>query len=131
MTQGIVVNLVPVALDKGTHQEQQRRLRLMEIGDQHLYYLVVIAWGNDNLRTAMQRLQPVTVEPVEKSLNRSLHVAGQFLHSSLSHLAKRRMAPIGSHEVPTPEYLDYEVPSGPYNRDFPRVRTLVVPTAMA
>ena len=61
--QGIVVNLVPIALDKGTHEQQQCRLRLMEVGDQHLHNLIVIARSNDNLRTRMQYLKTADIHP--------------------------------------------------------------------
>ena len=34
------------ALEESTHQEQERTLRLMEIGDQHLHNLILIARSN-------------------------------------------------------------------------------------
>ena len=50
VSQGIVIHLVPITtLQEGAHQEEQRALRLMEIGNQHLHNLVDIAWGYDNL----------------------------------------------------------------------------------
>ena len=49
MRKSIIVNLLPVALEESTHQEQERTLRLMEIGDQHLHNLILIARSNDNL----------------------------------------------------------------------------------
>ena len=64
MSEGIVVDLMPIALDKGADQQQQRRLGLVEIGHQHLDNLVVIAWGNDDLSTAMEHLHGSGIHPV-------------------------------------------------------------------
>ena len=61
--EGVVVDLMPVALYKGTHKEQERGLRLVEIGDEHLHNLVVVAWGNDNLGAAVEDVQLVGVHP--------------------------------------------------------------------
>ena len=63
MREGVVVNRVPVAFDKGADQQQQGALRLVEVRDQHLHDLVFIARGNDDLRTAMESSLVVTVEP--------------------------------------------------------------------
>ena len=65
MAEGVVVDLAPVALDKGTYQKEQRRLRLVEIRDQHLDDFVVIARGNDDLGAGMQDLQVVGIHPRE------------------------------------------------------------------
>ena len=50
MSQGVVIYLVPVTLDKGTDQQEKCRLRLMEIGDEHLHDMISISWRNDDLR---------------------------------------------------------------------------------
>ena len=51
MTQRIVIDFVPVAIYKGTNQQQQRRLRMFKVRHQHLQNLIHVAWGNDYLRT--------------------------------------------------------------------------------
>lgn len=43
MSQSIVVHFLPVAMEEGTDEEEKSALRLMEIGDKHLHYLVLIA----------------------------------------------------------------------------------------
>jgi hypothetical protein len=56
MSQGVVVDFMPVAMNESTHQKQECRLRLMEIGDEHLYYFVVIAWSDDDLGAGVENL---------------------------------------------------------------------------
>ena len=51
MSQSIVVHFLPVAMEEGTDEEEKSALRLMEIGDKHLHYLVLIAGGYDDLRS--------------------------------------------------------------------------------
>ena len=63
MGKGIIVDLTPVTFDKSADQQQERRLRLMEISNKHLDYLVVVAWHDNNLRAAMQDLQRVPIHP--------------------------------------------------------------------
>ena len=46
--QSIIIYLMPVAFHEGTHQKKQCGLRLMEIGDEHLDNLIIIARGNDD-----------------------------------------------------------------------------------
>ena len=72
MRKSIIVNLLPVALEESTHQEQERTLRLMEIGDQHLHNLILIARSNDNLRAGMESFQTVAVQIIDDCLD-SLH----------------------------------------------------------
>ena len=36
----------------------------MEIGDEHLDNMIIVAWGNDNLRAAMKHFQPARVHPI-------------------------------------------------------------------
>ena len=52
--EGIVVHFVPIAFEKCAHKKQERRLRLVEISYEHLHYLVVKAWCNDDLRAGME-----------------------------------------------------------------------------
>ena len=66
MGQGIIVDLPPVALDKSAHQEQQGALRLVEIGDEHLHYMELIAGDNDDLGARMESWQVVTIKIVEQ-----------------------------------------------------------------
>ena len=68
MSQGIVVYLVPVAMDKGTNKEQKRRLGLVEISDQHLHYLIGLGGSYDKRRRRMERGELVASHPVEQSL---------------------------------------------------------------
>ena len=68
MSKGVVVDLMPVAMNKSTHQEEERGLRLMEVGDEHLYYLIVIAWGDDNLSAGVEDLQVMCIHPVSQGL---------------------------------------------------------------
>lgn len=67
MAEGIVVDFVPVALDKGADEQQQCALWLVKIRHEHLYYLVLIAGSNDNLRTRMKRGQMIAIHPREDS----------------------------------------------------------------
>ena len=69
MLQGVVVDAVPVAMHEGTDKEEQRGLRLVEIGDEHFYYFVFVARNDDNLGTAVEDGQTATVHPVEQGLN--------------------------------------------------------------
>ena len=50
VSKGIVIDGVPVALHESADKQQQRRLRLMEIGDEHLHDMISISWRNDDLR---------------------------------------------------------------------------------
>ena len=72
MRKSIIVNLLPIALEESTHQKQECALRLMEIGDQHLHNLILIARSNDNLRAGMESLQAVAVQIIDDCLD-SLH----------------------------------------------------------
>ena len=67
MSEGVVVDLMPVAFDKGTHEEEQSGLGLVEVGDQHLHNLVVIAWGDDNLGAGMKHVEVVGVHPGQET----------------------------------------------------------------
>ena len=56
MSKGVVVDLMPVTAYKSAHQQEECRLRLMEVGDEHLYYLIVIARGDDDLGAGVEDL---------------------------------------------------------------------------
>ena len=62
VSQGVIVNRFPVSMKESAHQQQQRALRLMEIGDQRVDNLVSIARGDDDLGAAMQSLQAMPVQ---------------------------------------------------------------------
>ena len=70
VSEGVVVDLVPVALDEGADEEEQRGLGLVEVGDKHLDDMIVVAWGNDDLRAAMKHLQPPGIHPIRQRLQR-------------------------------------------------------------
>ena len=63
MAEGVVVDLAPVALDEGTHKQEQRGLRLVEVRHQHLDDLIVIARGDDDLGAAVEDLQVAGIHP--------------------------------------------------------------------
>ena len=73
MAEGIVVDLAPVALDEGTHKQEQRGLRLVEVRHQHLHYLVVIAWSDDDLGAAVEHWQVVGIHPRGEGLEAENH----------------------------------------------------------
>ena len=56
MIEGVIINRAPVAPHKSTDQQQQRRLRLVEIGDDGFDDLVVVARRNDDLCGAVEHL---------------------------------------------------------------------------
>ena len=66
MGKGIVVDSAPVATDKGTDQQQESALRLMEVGDEHLYDFILVTRNDDDLRGGMERRQMMAVEPVQQ-----------------------------------------------------------------
>ena len=68
MRQGIVIYLVPIAMQECTHQEQEGALWLMEVGNQHLDYLIGVTWRYDNLCAGMKCLQSVSVQVINNRL---------------------------------------------------------------
>ena len=68
VSEGVVVDLVPVALDEGADEKEQRGLGLVEVGYQHLYDLVVVAGGDDDLGATMQYLQTMSIHPDSQGL---------------------------------------------------------------
>ena len=67
MPKGIIINPAPVTVHKRADQQQQRALRLMEVGDKHLDNLVVITRRYYYLGARMKGRQRVAVEPVAQS----------------------------------------------------------------
>ena len=75
MAESIVVDAAPITADKGADQQQERRLWLMEIRDEHAHDFVVIAGGNDDLRTGVQGVKFIATEPVDDGLQ-GFHSSG-------------------------------------------------------
>ena len=64
--EGVVVDFAPVAVDEGTHEEEERGLGLVEIGDEGLHDFVVVAGSDDDLSGTVEDGEVVTVHPIEK-----------------------------------------------------------------
>ena len=62
MSKGVVVNLAPIALHEGRHEQQQSALGLMEVGDDTSHDVECVARRNHDLRIGVQGWQFVTVE---------------------------------------------------------------------
>ena len=58
---------MPISVYKGRDKQQQRALRLVEVGDEAFYDFILVAWRDDYLRAGMERGQIVSV-----------HVGNQF-----------------------------------------------------
>ena len=65
-------------MQEGTHQKQERALWLMEIGYQHLHYLIGVARSDDDLRAGVKGFQSVAVEVIDNRLD-GLH-RGDAIH---------------------------------------------------
>ena len=65
MIESIVINLAPIALNKGRHEQQQCALGLMEIGHDALHDVECIAWCYHYLSVGVQRQQVVTIKVVK------------------------------------------------------------------
>ena len=70
MTKGIVIDRVPIAADKRAHQQQQGRLRLVEIGDQLIYDMESITGFDHDLGLGMERLLTRLIQIIEYRLQR-------------------------------------------------------------
>ena len=68
MAEGIVVDLLPVAVDEGGNKQEQSAPGLVEIGDDAADDLERIARGNDDLRGSDEGVEPVAIEVVENVL---------------------------------------------------------------
>ena len=68
MGEGIVVNRAPVAVHESRDEQQQRALRLVEVGDHHPHDVVFVSGSYDDLRTGVQCFHVVTVQIIEYML---------------------------------------------------------------
>ena len=68
MGEGVVVDGTPLPIDKGTDEEQEGRLRLVEIGDDGLDDVERVAWCDDNLCGGMEGGETLLREVVEHCL---------------------------------------------------------------
>ena len=63
MSEGVIIDLVPIALDESAHQQQKCRLRLMKIGNQHLHDVIIITRGDNDLRARVEHFEMVGIHP--------------------------------------------------------------------
>lgn len=70
VVEGVLVDASPIASDEGTDEQQQRRLGLMEIGDEVTDDFVLVARHDDDLRGRGERVELMAVEPVENRAKR-------------------------------------------------------------
>ena len=68
VSQGVVVDLVPVATHEGTHEEQERGLWLVEVGDEHTDDLIVVARTDDDLGAGVEDFETSGIHPGSESL---------------------------------------------------------------
>jgi len=92
MGKGIVVDGAPVATDKGTDQQQESALRLMEVGDEHLYDFILVTRNDDDLRGRMKRRQMMAVEPVQQRTKGGRCLSWEFFASEALRGYLRRFA---------------------------------------
>src|SRR3712207_6953415 len=69
MRQRIIINLTPITFHESTDQKKQCALRLMEIGNEHIYNFILISRGYNNLRAAVQGFKFITIKPINDILN--------------------------------------------------------------
>ena len=72
--QSVVIDLAPVATHKGTHEEQERGLGLVEVRDKHTDDFVVVAWADDDLGAGVEDFEMMGIHPVSESLQRALGI---------------------------------------------------------
>ena len=65
MRQGIVVDLSPIPLHESGDEQQQGTLGLVEVGHHAFHDVVLVAWGDDDLRGTVQHLH---VMPLHEAL---------------------------------------------------------------
>ena len=65
VAESVIVDAMPVAVNEGADQQQQRGLGLVEIGNEHTHYLVIITGNNDNLGAAVKHVELAEIHPVE------------------------------------------------------------------
>lgn len=92
MAQRVVVDSLPVAVHKGADEQQQGRLRLVEIGNQLVHNPELITGFNHYLRLRVQGLLSRGVHPIEQRLQRLVRRKriGAFVGFELPHM--RRLA---------------------------------------
>ena len=56
MGEGVVIDRVPIATDKSTDQQQEGRLRLVEIGDQLIHHMELVTRLDHDLCFRMKGL---------------------------------------------------------------------------
>ena len=81
MGEGVVVDAMPVAMNKGGNQQKECALGLMEICYHPLHNLVLIAWGNDDTGGCMQGIQVIAVKVVKDILKVMNGTTFFILHS--------------------------------------------------
>ena len=59
---------MPVAMHESAHQQEQRALRLVEVGDESIDDFVFIARRDDYLRRGMERIESLLVEIIGERL---------------------------------------------------------------
>ena len=65
-----VIHVTPISTHKRRHEQQQRRLRLMEVGYDAFHNLEFISRGDDYARITYKRRQPVSVKSVNDAMQR-------------------------------------------------------------
>ena len=68
MRQSVVIDLTPVATHEGTHEKQERGLRLVEVRDKHTDNLVVVAWADDDLGAGVEDFEMMGIHPGSESI---------------------------------------------------------------
>ncbi len=71
MVEGILIDVAPTVADKGADEQQQRGLRLVEIGDEMGDDFVLVARHDDDLRAGGEHVELVAREPVENRTERA------------------------------------------------------------
>ena len=68
MGEGIVIDLAPIVADESADQEEEGALRHVEIGDDALYKMIMVAWGYDDLCAGVEDVGAVEVHPGENGV---------------------------------------------------------------
>ena len=66
MGEGIVIDLAPIVADESADQEEEGALRHVEIGDDALYKMIMVAWGYDECGAGVEGVGAVEVQPGAK-----------------------------------------------------------------
>ncbi|EJX06482.1 hypothetical protein EVA_05408 [gut metagenome] len=92
MRKRIIVNHLPVALHESGNQEQQGTLRLVEIRNDAMHYMKLIARSYNNLRCGVQYRQMVAIEISQNGFQRlncgqrTFAALGIFIGQPLRHM---------------------------------------------